>query len=44
MSAAWREACDVVVRIPIGGAASSLNAASASSVVLYEAARQRNRA
>jgi tRNA G18 (ribose-2'-O)-methylase SpoU len=43
MSAAWREACDVVVRIPIGGAASSLNAASAASVVLYEAARQRKR-
>jgi 23S rRNA (uridine2479-2'-O)-methyltransferase len=41
MSAAWRDACDVVVRIPIGGAASSLNAASASTVVLYEAARQR---
>jgi TrmH family RNA methyltransferase len=43
MSAAWREACDVVVRIPIGGAASSLNAASASTVVLYETARQRAR-
>jgi len=43
MSAAWREACDAVVRIPIGGAASSLNAASAASVVLYETARQRTR-
>jgi tRNA G18 (ribose-2'-O)-methylase SpoU len=42
MSAAWRDACDVVVRIPIGGAASSLNAATAASVVLYEAARQRS--
>lgn len=41
MSAAWREACDAVVRIPIGGAASSLNAAVAASVTLYEAARQR---
>jgi tRNA G18 (ribose-2'-O)-methylase SpoU len=41
MSSAWREACDVVVRIPIGGAASSLNAANAATVVLYEAARQR---
>jgi 23S rRNA (uridine2479-2'-O)-methyltransferase len=41
MSAAWRDACDVVVRIPIGGAASSLNAATAASVVLYETARQR---
>ncbi|MFB9839382.1 TrmH family RNA methyltransferase [Actinoallomurus acaciae] len=41
MSAAWLAACDEVVRIPIGGAASSLNAASAATVVLYEAARQR---
>lgn len=41
MSNAWRTACDDVVRIPIGGAASSLNAASAASVLLYEAARQR---
>src|SRR5581483_5392493 len=29
MSAAWFAACDDVARIPIGGAASSLNAASA---------------
>lgn len=47
MSAAWRESCDVVVRIPMHaqpwGAASSLNAANATSVVLYEAARQRRR-
>jgi 23S rRNA (uridine2479-2'-O)-methyltransferase len=43
MSAAWRDACDVVVRIPIGGTASSLNASSAASVVLYEAVRQRER-
>lgn len=41
MSAAWREACDEIVRVPIGGAASSLNAASAGTVLLYEAARQR---
>jgi TrmH family RNA methyltransferase len=41
MSAAWHAACDEVVRIPIGGAASSLNAAAAATVVLYEAARQR---
>lgn len=44
MSAGWREACDVIVRIPIGGSASSLNAANAATVVLYEAARQRARA
>jgi tRNA G18 (ribose-2'-O)-methylase SpoU len=43
LSAAWREAADVTVRIPITGAASSLNAASAGTVVLYEAARQRSR-
>jgi tRNA G18 (ribose-2'-O)-methylase SpoU len=41
LSAAWREACDDMVRIPITGAASSLNAATAGSVLLYEAARQR---
>jgi len=41
LSAAWREAADVTVRIPITGAASSLNAAAAGTVVLYEAARQR---
>jgi tRNA G18 (ribose-2'-O)-methylase SpoU len=41
LSAGWREACDAMVRIPIGGAASSLNAASAATVVLYEASRQR---
>jgi tRNA G18 (ribose-2'-O)-methylase SpoU len=41
MSAAWRAACTDIVSIPIGGAASSLNAATAATVVLYEAARQR---
>ena len=41
MSAGWREACDVIAKIPIGGHASSLNAANATSIVLYEAARQR---
>ncbi|GAB2840018.1 TrmH family RNA methyltransferase [Actinoallomurus bryophytorum] len=41
MSAAWLAACDEVVRIPIGGAASSLNAAAAATVLLYEASRQR---
>ena len=42
LSAGWREACDAMVRIPIGGAASSLNAANAATVALYEAARQRS--
>ena len=41
MSIAWRDACDVTVRIPIGGAASSLGAPSAGAVCLYETARQR---
>jgi len=44
LSAAWRELSDVVVSIPMAGAASSLNAASAATVLLYEAARQRLRA
>lgn len=44
LSAAWRHACDQTLRIPIGGSASSLNAAAAGTIVLYEAARQRLRA
>ncbi|MFG3423806.1 TrmH family RNA methyltransferase [Micromonospora sp. NPDC049460] len=41
LSSGWQEASDRMVRIPIVGAASSLNAAAAGTVVLYEAARQR---
>lgn len=41
MSRAWREACDHTLTIPMTGTASSLNAASAGTVVLYEAARRR---
>jgi TrmH family RNA methyltransferase len=41
LSAGWRAACDRMLRIPIGGAASSLNAAAAASILLYEAGRQR---
>jgi 23S rRNA (uridine2479-2'-O)-methyltransferase len=41
LSAAWREACDELARIPMLGTASSLNAAVAASVALYESARQR---
>lgn len=41
LSAAWREQCDLLVRIPITGTASSLNAANAATAVLYEASRQR---
>jgi tRNA G18 (ribose-2'-O)-methylase SpoU len=41
LSAAWRERCDHTISIPMTGSASSLNAANAATVVLYEAARQR---
>jgi 23S rRNA (uridine2479-2'-O)-methyltransferase len=41
LSSAWRDLCDLTVRIPITGAASSLNAANAATAVLYEIARQR---
>jgi 23S rRNA (uridine2479-2'-O)-methyltransferase len=41
LSATWRGAADAMVRIPIGGGASSLNAATAAGIVLYETARQR---
>jgi tRNA G18 (ribose-2'-O)-methylase SpoU len=41
LSTAWRGISDHILRIPITGTASSLNAASAATVVLYEAARQR---
>src|SRR5689334_14554103 len=41
LTAAWRAECDVTVRIPITGAATSLNAANAATVILYEAVRQR---
>jgi tRNA G18 (ribose-2'-O)-methylase SpoU len=42
LSTAWRAISDHILRIPITGTASSLNAAAAAAVVLYEAARQRN--
>jgi len=41
LTAAWRELGDVTVRIPITGAATSLNAANAATAILYEIARQR---
>lgn len=44
LSAGWRELCHHTARIPMSGSASSLNAASAATVTLYEAARQRRRA
>jgi TrmH family RNA methyltransferase len=44
LSAAWREACDYLAQIPMLGTASSLNAAMAATIVLYESARQRRAA
>ena len=50
LTAAWRDSCDVLVRIPMAGpagsagmagSASSLNAATAGSIMLYEAMRNR---
>ena len=41
LSHAYRDLCDVLVRIPMSGAADSLNVASAASIMLYEAGRQR---
>lgn len=41
LSHAWKEQCDVLARIPIFGAASSLNAGSAATVCFYETSRQR---
>lgn len=42
LTAAWRDSCDPLVRIPMQGRASSLNAATAGSIVLYEAMLQRS--
>ncbi len=42
MSRAWKETCDLLLRIPIYGAASSLNAGAAAGICLYEIARQRD--
>lgn len=42
LSQGWLEACDEVVSIPMAGSASSLNAATAGSLVLYAAMRQRS--
>ena len=44
MSSFWSQQCDAVVRIPMTGSASSLNATVAASITLYEVARQRQHA
>lgn len=41
MSTFWATHCDSVVRIPMTGSASSLNATVAASITLYEIVRQR---
>jgi len=41
LSKAWKAGCDRLAKIPIYGAASSLNAGCAASICLYEIARQR---
>lgn len=42
MSKGYWEICNAVVKIPIGGALSSLNVSCAASILLYEIARQRS--
>ena len=44
MSRLVRETCDLLVRIPMLGGVSSLNASAASAVLLYEVLAQRRRA
>lgn len=41
LSKAWKAGCDRLAKIPIHGAATSLNAGCAASICLYEIARQR---
>ena len=41
LSRAFRERCDALVRIPMDGHVSSINVGVATSILLYEAARQR---
>lgn len=43
LNRAYREMADVTVTIPMGGSASSLNVACATSILLYEARRQTRR-
>jgi TrmH family RNA methyltransferase len=41
LSTSYKALCDALVRIPIGGSATSLNVACAASIMLYEIDRQR---
>ena len=42
LSRFWKEAADRLVRIPMRGAADSLNVSAAAAILLYEAVRHRN--
>ena len=42
LSAQWMQSADVQVRIPMHGVADSLNVATATTLLLYEALRQRS--
>ena len=44
LSETWLNSCDLQVRIPMLGQADSLNVASAATILLYEALRQRQKA
>ena len=44
MSRAYQTLCDELIRIPMGGSATSMNVACAASIVLYEMSRQRRAA
>lgn len=44
LSEAWRSLCDELLLVPMSGSATSLNAAAAAAILLYEAVRQRRRA
>jgi TrmH family RNA methyltransferase len=41
MSKGYWDVCDTTIKIPIGGALSSLNVSCAASIIMYEVARQR---
>lgn len=43
LSHAYQELAETMVRIPVGGSATSLNVACAASILLYEVQRQRTR-
>jgi TrmH family RNA methyltransferase len=44
ISAEWRDACDVRLRIPMAGRVDSLNLSTSTAILLFEAVRQRSAA